>query len=93
MISVVIKELKIKKELKEQFTTYIKNWIYISKQQELNLSIDGYWAGDKFTIIERWSSEDSFNKFTKLPEYTEFLKKIEEFVFDSIKVRKFKTIN
>ncbi|WP_051630124.1 putative quinol monooxygenase [Mycoplasma simbae] len=92
MICVVLKEIKVKKENKDEFNEFIKEWIYTSKQQELNLSIDGYWFGDRFSIFERWSSEESFLKFTKLPEYKDFLTKIESFGLEPLKVRKFKTL-
>ncbi|MBU4689675.1 putative quinol monooxygenase [Mycoplasma zalophidermidis] len=92
MIYIVSKEIKIKKESKDEFNKFIKEWIYKSKQQELNLSIDGFWVADKFLIFERWSSEESFLKFTKLPEYKEFLTTIESFGTEPLKVKKFKTI-
>ncbi|MCT4469908.1 antibiotic biosynthesis monooxygenase [Mycoplasma sp. HS2188] len=92
MIYIVTKELKIKKEEKEEFSKYIKNWIYISKQEELNLSIDGYWMSGRFIIFERWSSEESFMNFSKKDWYKDFLTSITKFTVDEMKVRKFKTV-
>ncbi|QBF34710.1 hypothetical protein EG856_02155 [Mycoplasmopsis phocirhinis] len=92
MISLIIKEIKIKKENMNNFNEYIKNWIYVSKQQELNLSIDGFWAGDKFNIVERWSSEESFNKFAKTEQYKEFLTFVENSAQMPLKIKKYKTI-
>ncbi|AIA29263.1 hypothetical protein MCFN_00450 [Mycoplasmopsis californica] len=92
MICVVTKEIKIKKESRKDFTEYIKKWMYLSKQQELNLSMDGFWISDRFSIIERWSSEDSFHKFTKTAEYKDFLNQIEQFGIGEIKIKKYKTL-
>lgn len=93
MIYLVLKELKIKKENKEEFSRYIEDWIYRNKQQELNLSIDGYWIANKFFIFERWSSEESFNKFTRLDEYINFINKVESYSLEPLKIKKVKTVN
>ncbi|QSF13436.1 antibiotic biosynthesis monooxygenase family protein [Mycoplasma sp. Mirounga ES2805-ORL] len=69
MIYLVIKHLKVKPEHKDDFETKITNWLKETKKQEYNLSLDGAWKdNNNFLIMERWSTKETYDKFTSSKE-------------------------
>ncbi|WP_027120853.1 putative quinol monooxygenase [Mycoplasmopsis lipofaciens] len=77
MIYIITKTFKIKNDLKNDFITEIRNFIYTTKKEELNLSIDGAWKNESiFLLIERWSSKESYNSFLNDKENKKLINEI-----------------
>ncbi|KKB26692.1 hypothetical protein MM26B8_05000 [Mycoplasmopsis meleagridis] len=94
MIFIISKELKIKKEMKANFLEKINAWIIATKKQELNLSIDGMWKDQNhFLIIERWSTEESYEKYISSELHKNLWREIKPSLLSNPYLNKFKTIS
>ncbi|RMX34813.1 hypothetical protein [Mycoplasmopsis fermentans] len=93
MIYAIFRKAKIKPESKSIFEKNVSLWIDEVKKEEYNLSFDGYWVNDNtFIFMERWSTLETYKKFTKKDEVILQWKSLAKYFSEEIKTYEGNTI-
>ncbi|VEU77994.1 putative quinol monooxygenase [Mycoplasmopsis columbinasalis] len=70
MIYLVIKNLKIKEDVKANFDTNFEVFLKNLKKQPLNLSADAIWKDPtNAVLVERWSTKKAYDDYLASEEF------------------------